>query len=170
MNKHGGRRRVRMRRHDPHNTTPARIQPRRNDPQNHILTRENPSHPRHIINPRRPLHNTHRRRPPLLHQLRHLLDRRLGPNRSRLRAGIHDGGEIRQGSLLTERVDIGEHGCGLGVGGYTASELGLDACEGGIEFLGGGGAAFDLVEGFVEDFGDIEETDDVAFFVADGLL
>lgn len=46
----------------------------------------------------------------------------------------------------------------------------MHACEGGVEFLRGGGAAFDLVEGIVEDFGDIEETDDVAFFVADRLV
>ena len=38
-----------------------------------------------------------------------------------------------------------------------------------VKFLRGGGATFDLIESFMEDFRDIEETDDVAFLVANGL-
>jgi hypothetical protein len=33
-----------------------------------------------------------------------------------------------------------------------------------------GGASLDFAQGFVEDLGDIEQTDDVAIFVADRLI
>lgn len=45
----------------------------------------------------------------------------------------------------------------------------MDAFEGAVELLGGGGTALDLVEGFVEDLCDVEEADNIAFFVTNGL-
>jgi len=46
----------------------------------------------------------------------------------------------------------------------------LHASHGGEELLGRGGASLDFAQGFVEDLGDIKQTDDVAIFVADRLI
>jgi hypothetical protein len=39
---------------------------------------------------------------------------------------VHDGSQVWLGHSVLERIDIGQHGSGLGVSGETWSELGLD--------------------------------------------
>jgi hypothetical protein len=46
----------------------------------------------------------------------------------------------------------------------------LHAGHGGEELLGRGGASLNFAQGFVEDLGDIKQTDDVAIFIADRLI
>jgi hypothetical protein len=45
----------------------------------------------------------------------------------------------------------------------------LNAGESGVQLSRGVGRALYFAEGFVEDFGDVEETNDIAVFVANGL-
>lgn len=54
--------------------------------------------------------------------------------------------------------------------GHVGAELGLNTSESGGELSGCTRPSFDLGQGFMEHFGDIKKTDDVSFFVADGLL
>jgi hypothetical protein len=58
----------------------------------------------------------------------------------------------------------------LGVRGHIGAEFGLDACEGAVKLFRGGGAALNFAEGLVENFGDIEQTDNIALFITDGLI
>jgi hypothetical protein len=46
----------------------------------------------------------------------------------------------------------------------------LDTLEGGVEFLGRTVRAFEFLERFVKDLCDVEQADDVAFFVTNRLL
>jgi hypothetical protein len=52
---------------------------------------------------------------------------------------------------------------------HGSSQLGLHAGERAVELLRGGGGSFDLSQRFMEDFGDVQETDNIAFFVANRL-
>jgi hypothetical protein len=54
-------------------------------------------------------------------------------------------------------------------GSLSSSELFLSAFESGVKFLRGSVSLLELFEGLVENLGDIEETDDISVFVADGL-
>ena len=69
---------------------------------------------------------------------------------------IHDGGQVGLSHLFLERIDICEHSGGLGVGGESRTELGLDTCQCGRELGSGGRSSLDLGKGFVEDFGNVE--------------
>jgi hypothetical protein len=69
---------------------------------------------------------------------------------------IHDGGQVGLGHLFLERIDVSEHSGGLGVGGKSWTELGLDSCQCGRELGSGGRSSLDLGKGFVENFGDVE--------------
>ena len=176
MDAHRRRSSVRVRGHHSHHTTPSRIQPSSNNPQNDVLARKYPRNPRYCTPRTQPrtsragirLHNTHRRGAALLHQLGDLANGGLRADGGRLGARVHDGGQIGKGSFLAQLLGPGEHGGGLGVRAH-GTELGLDASHGSEELLGRGGASLDFAEGFVEDFGDIEQADYVAVFVADGL-
>ena len=158
-----------MGRHNANNTTPRGVQAGRDDTQNDIFARENTRD----LGSRRSrggrLHDTDRRRAPLLHELRDLLDGRLRADGRGLGARVHDRGKVGQRGLFPESLDVGQHGGGLGVRAQTVAELRLDSSEGTVELLRGGGATLDLVKGLVEDLGDIEQTDNVALFVTDGL-
>lgn len=153
--------RIRVRRHDPHNATRLRVQPRRNHPQHNILARKDPRNLLPIV-----LHHAHGRRPPLAHELRRLAHSRLNTDRRGRRASIEDAPEVGEAHLVSEGLDVGHEGVRRG---RVAAELLLGALEGGVELLGGTVGLLELLEGLVEDFGDVEEADDVAVFVADGL-
>lgn len=51
----------------------------------------------------------------------------------------------------------------------AATEFGLDTGKCRVEFFRSRGATLNLVESFMEDLGDIEQTDNVSFFVTYGL-
>jgi hypothetical protein len=69
---------------------------------------------------------------------------------------VHDRGQVGLSHLFLERIDVCEHGGGLGVGRKSWTELGLDTGQCGGELGSGGGSSLDLGKGFVENFGDIE--------------
>lgn len=159
-----------MRGHDPNHTTPRRVQARRNHTQDDILAREDTRNLlRTDLSRSSRLHDADGGRAALLHELGDLLDGGLRAYRRGLGTRVHEGGQIGQRRLFPKGLDVGKHGSRLRVGAQTRAELGLDSSEGTVELLRGGGATLDLVKGLVEDLGDIEQTDDVALFVTDGL-
>ncbi len=170
VDRHGRSGSIRVGGHDPNHTTPVRIQTRRNDTQNDILAGEDT---RNLwvttLSRDCRLHDADRGRTVFLHELSDLLNSGLRPHGRGLSVQVHNGRQVGQGRLLPEGLDVGEHGRRLRVGAETIAELRLDSGEGAVELLRGGGAAFDLVKSFVEDLGDIEQADDIAFLVADGL-
>lgn len=175
MTGHVGRGSIRVRGHNADDATPGRIETSRNHTQNDILAREDTRNLWRLGNDgmrgmRRSLHDTHRRRAPLLHQLRDLFHRRLRADGGGLRARIHDGGQVRQGRLLTEGFDVGKHRRRLRVRAQPRAKLGLHARERGVQLLRRGGAALDFVESFMEDLRDVKQTDNVALFIADRLM
>ena len=82
---------------------------------------------------------------------------------------IHDGSQVWLGHSVLERIDIGQHGGGLGVPCESWAELGLDTGKGSGKLGSGGRSSFDLGEGFMEDLCDIKQTDNVSVVVAYGL-
>lgn len=162
-----------MRRHHTDDAAPARIQTSRNNTQDNVLAREDSSNSgvsgRGSWGLTDGFHDTDSGGTSLLHQLGDLPHRRLRSDGSRLGPRVHDGRQIRQCGLLTERLDVRQHRSCLGVGRRPDAQFGLDARESRIELLRCGGASLDLVKSFMEDLGDIKQPDDIAFFVADGL-
>ena len=170
MDSHGRRCSIGVRSHHPHNTTPRRVQASRDDTEHDILAREDTRDLRSGgMAGRGGLHDAHGRRPALFHELRDLLHGRLRADCRGLGARVHDGREVRERGLLAEGLDVREHGRRLGVGAQARPKLRLDPSKSTVELLGGRGAALDLVKGFVEDSSDIEQSDNVSLFVADGL-
>jgi hypothetical protein len=49
------------------------------------------------------------------------------------------------------------------------SQFGLNASHCAEELFGGNGATLDLCEGFMKDLSDIEETNNISFFITDRL-
>jgi len=82
---------------------------------------------------------------------------------------VHDSSQVWLGHSVLERIDIGQHGGGLGVPCESWAELGLDTGKGGGKLGSGGRSSFDLGEGFMEDLCDIKQTDNVSVVIAYGL-
>jgi len=70
---------------------------------------------------------------------------------------------------VTQCVDISHHGRCLRVAGEIRTEFGLNTRKGGGKLISRAGSSFDLGEGLVKDLGDVEETDDIAIVIANGL-
>lgn len=159
-----------MRSHNADDAASSGIQSSRNDTENNIFASEDTSNSRMSTwcSSSGVLHNTDGSRSPLLHQPRSLPDGSLGPDSCRLCAGIHNSGKVGERCLLAEFLDPGKHGGCLRVGVHT-SEFGLDTSHGAEELLRRRGASLDLAESFMEDLGNIEETDNVSVFIANGL-
>lgn len=51
----------------------------------------------------------------------------------------------------------------------TRTKFGLDTGQSGRELVGSSGTTLDFGKSFVEDFGDVKKTDNVAILVANGL-
>ena len=158
-----------MRGHDAHYTAHAGIQTSGNDAQDNIFAGEDAGNPGMRAWTARRFHDTDRGRSTLAHDARDISNGCSWADHGRLGARVHDGGEVRQGSFLAQCFDVGEHGCGLRVCTKPGAKLALDASECTIEFLRRGRTALDLVQGFMEDFGDIKQANDVTVFVADRL-
>lgn len=111
------------------------------------------------------LHDANGGRTLLAHKPSGVAYARLNADRSGSGAGVENRTEVREGHLVAESLDVGEERVGV----VGAAELLLGALEGGVELLGGAVGLLELLQRLVEDLGDVEETDDVAFLVADGL-
>lgn len=62
-----------------------------------------------------------------------------------------------------------KHGSCLRIGRHAWPEFTLDTGQSTVELLGSRRTPFDLFEGFVENLVDIEQTNNVALFIADWL-
>lgn len=108
-----GKRGVRVRGHDPDDGAPLRVETRSDDPEDNVLGGKDTND---LLDTTDNLHDTDSRRPALLHDGRRLADGSPGrDSRGRL-GGVHDGRQVREGHLVSEGVDIGEHRRRLGVG------------------------------------------------------
>lgn len=170
MHRHSGRCGVGMGSHDPDDAANASIQACSNYPENYVLAGKDPGNlGMYAVRARGIFHDANGGDSALLHQLCNFTNSCFRGHCRWLRARIHDCGEIGKRGLFTEAVDICEHGGCLRISGHAGTELRLYASEGIVELLGRRRATFDLVEGLVEDFGNIEQTDDIAFLITNGL-
>jgi hypothetical protein len=151
---------VRVRSHDTNDAASLSVETGGDDTKNDVLRGEDSSDTLTVV-----LHHAHRGRPLLPHETSSVPHARLDTDRGSGRASVEDGSEVGEGHLVAKGLDVGEERVGV----VGATKLLLGAFEGGVELLGGSVRLFELLERLVEDFGDVEETDDVAFFVADGL-
>lgn len=151
-----------MRRHDPHNAARFGVQSSSDNPQHDVLACKDARNLPAII-----LHDADGGCAPLSHQFRRLADGRLDADRSCRRARIKDRSEIGETHLVAQSLDIGHER--VGRSGIDTAELFLGAFESGVELLRRAVGFLELLERFVEYFRDVEETDDVAVFVANGL-
>ena len=165
---------IRVGRHNTNDAAPAGVQTSSNDAQHDVLAREDTSDARKVDSTAWSgsgcFHDADSRRTLLFHELGDFLDGGLGSYGGRLGAGVHHGREVGKGSLLAECFDIRKHRCRLRVRGNAAAKLGLNTGQRVVELLRRGRAALDLVESLVKDLGDVEQTDNIAFFVTHGLM
>ena len=178
-----------MRRHDPDDATPSRIQPGGDDTEDDVLAGKDARNlgPRHtgatsspgdggpdgrigaIVDPAYgTLHDAHGGGPAFFHETGSLLDAGPRADHGRGDPGVHHRGQIWEGHLVLERFGIGHHRRRLRIGGHS-TELGLNAGERGGQLGRGRGGSFDLGERFVEDLGNVQQPDDIAVFVTNGL-
>ena len=164
-----------MRGHDTDDAAPRSVQTSSNDTEDNVLAGEDTGNlwmttsttgTAESARPAVGFHDANGSRSPLFHQSRGILDGRTGSHDGWVIMGIHHCRQIRQGHLVTQGIDVGQHGCCLGVAGHVGTEFILYTGECGRELGSGSGTTLNLCKGFVEDLGDVQETDDVAVFVA----
>lgn len=159
-----------MRSHNPNDAANTSIQTSSNYPEDYILAREYTSDLEvYAVGAGRIFHDANGCHSALFHQLCNFANGCFRGDCSWLRARVHDCGQVGQRSLFTEGIDVCEHSGCLRIRRHAGAELRLHAGKSIVELLRCGGAAFDLVEGLVEYSGNIEQTDDVSFLVANGL-
>lgn len=155
-----------MRGHHADNTARIRMETGSNYAQDDILAGEDPDD-LCMTASLTGLHYTDSRSAILLHELGGLADLGVRPDHGGMGAGVHNRSEIGKSGLLAQRFDIGHHSQCLGV--HTIAKLGLHALESGMKLGRGGGSTLELLESFMEYLGNVEQTNDIAIFVAHGL-
>lgn len=150
-----------MRSHDSDDTASLCVETSGDNPQDDILASEDTGNLLSII-----LHNANCRSPLLPHQFGSLTNGRLEPDSSGGRSCIEDRTEVGEGHLVAKSLNVSEEWVG---GTFGSSELFLSTFECGVELLRGSVSLLELFERLVEHLGDIEKTDDISIFVADGL-
>ena len=158
-----------MWRHNAYDAAHARVQTGRYDAKNDVFASEDAGNLGMGARRGRRLHDTDCGRTALTHETRNFSNGRSWTDHSRLGLGVHDGRKIGQGCFFAQSLDVGKHGCCLGVCPKTGTKLGLDTSECTIQLFGCRRTALHLVQGFMEDFGYVEQANDVAIFVADWL-
>lgn len=150
-----------MRSHNSYDTTSLRVETSGDNPQNDILTSEDTSDLLSII-----LHNANCCSPLLPHQLGSLANGRLEPDSSSSGSCIENRTEVRERHLVAKSLNVSEEWVG---GTFSSSKLFLSTFESSVELLRGSVSLLELFERLVENFGDIEKTNNVSVFVTDGL-
>jgi hypothetical protein len=158
-----------MWRHNTYDAAHARVQTSRNDAQDDVFASENASNLRMGAWCGVRLHDADCGRPAFTHETRDFPDGRSWADHRRLRTGVHETCEVRQGRFFAQSFDVGKHGCRLGIRAKTGTQLTLDTRECTGQLLGRRRTTLDLVQGLMEDFRYVEEANNVAVFVADWL-
>lgn len=156
-------RRVRVGRHDAHDAARLGVEARGNDAQDDVLGRED-ARDLLVVDA---LHDADGRRALLAHDARRLAHARLDADGRGRRARVENRAEVRERHLVAQGLDVREER--VRRAGVDAAKLLLCALERRVESLRRAVCLFELLERLVEDLGDVEETDDVALLVADGL-
>lgn len=169
MDSHCGGCRIGVRRHNAYDAAHARIQTGRNDAQNDVFASEDPGNLGMSAWGGRRLHDTDCGRPALAHETRNFSNGSSWTDHRRLGVRVHDGCKVGQGCFFAQNFDVGKHGCCLGVCTKTGAKLGLDTSECTIQLFRCRRTTLDLVQGFMEDFGYVEQANDIAIFVANWL-
>lgn len=150
-----------MRCHNPDDATSACLQPSCNNPKDNILASKNTNDPTAF-------YNTNGCGASFLHYFRNFAHAGLRPNGSGLRARIHHRSQIWKGCFLSKLFGPCKHGCSLRVVSYW-TEFSLNTCHCTEELLWCSRATFNFVQSFMEHLRDIKQSNNIAFFIADGL-
>ena len=158
-----------MRRHNAYDAAHARIQTGCNDAQNDIFASEDAGNLGMSAQGGRRLHDTDCSRPALAHETRNFPNSGSWANHRRLSTGVHHGCKVGQGCFFAQSFHVGKHGCRLGVCAKSGPKLGLHTSECTVQLLRCRRTTLDLVQGFMKNFSYVEQTNDVAIFVANWL-
>lgn len=178
LHDHGRRSSVRVGCHNPHHRTSRRIQTSGDNPENDILTGENTGNLGNCVTTTDAansggtsvgLHDTDSSSASLLHEPGGFSDSSSRGDSRRSGAGVNDSGQVGKSHSLSESLDVSKHGSSLRIVVQARTKFGLNAGQSGRKLIGSGRTTLDFGESFVEDFGNVEKTDNVTILVANRL-